>query len=104
MAQADLTARFSNVAKLSESKRQLIDAGMPARMKGPRGQTIELIGALDGQPVYYTTLGRVSAQSIGATQLWITAQAGYRLSGLGQRVALFDAGGVRDSHIELGNR
>lgn len=61
------------------------------------------------QPVYYSTFNNiVAAATVGATQLWTGGTTGLNLSGssdfLKNKLAIWDGGGVRGTHIELAGR
>ncbi len=61
------------------------------------------------QPIYYTTFNNiVAAATVGANQLWAGGTSGLNLSGssaiLKNKLAIWDGGGVRKSHIELVGR
>ncbi len=60
-------------------------------------------------PIYYTTFNNIiAAATVGANQLWMGGTTGLNLSGssdiLKNKLAIWDGGGVRGTHIELAGR
>jgi hypothetical protein len=78
--------------------------GIPVRQVSKEGETIELQGFENGQPVYYITLNRDGANTIKTNELWPGGATGLDLAGQGQKLGMWDAGATRLSHQELTGR
>jgi hypothetical protein len=79
--------------------------GLPVRMIYPDGRVVEIstIGP-SGQPEYLTTHNINAARSLSTDEVWPDGGAGYRLTGEGIVVGLWDGGVFRSSHVEFEGR
>ncbi|UCG34472.1 MAG: S8 family serine peptidase [Phycisphaerales bacterium] len=74
---------------------------VPVRHTTSRGTVLELMAVRDGQPVFYKTCNVVAADTVGADELWPGGSTGLELDGGGTLLAIWDAGKVRDTHVEF---
>ncbi len=66
------------------------------------GQIIELIEIDEtNTPIYYTTFNNSGGQLINADQTYPGGSLGLSLTGVGQRLGIWDGGGVRTTHQEF---
>lgn len=76
------------------------DAGIPVRLDQPDGSVWILHDIREEGPLYRRTLNINAAISTGANL--IRQVAPYNLSGSGTRAGVWDAGSVRNTHVEFG--
>ncbi len=75
--------------------------GIPMRQVIDGVAVIELMRIVDDRPVYYTTHNLEGAGVINSSEVWDGGNAGLSLSGEGQRLGIWDAGGVLTLHVEF---
>lgn len=75
---------------------------IPVRQEIEDGRLIQMVGVVDGIPVFYTTTNYGAAQTTRATQLWVGGSTGLDLTGEGYfQLGQWDGGHVRASHQEF---
>ncbi len=86
---------------------------LKAMQSGPMGilnrdQDIELVGVDEtGHMRFLETHNLVSAQTVSADECWPGGNSGYDITGSGAHlgeVCVWDAGSIRSTHVEFGNR
>lgn len=77
--------------------------GMPVRMDKDDGTSIELQKFSDGRPLYYKTLNVNAAKTVSSDKVW-QGNGEFTLSGITDKLGIWDAGAVRSTHQEFGNR
>ena len=77
---------------------------LPVKLLDENGASVELMKFENGFPVYYTTYNSTGAIQIKTFDVYPGGQAGLNLTGLGQNLAIWDQGKVRDNHQELAGR
>ena len=78
---------------------------IPYTMQGPNGEYMVLYSTVGGRPRYRTEWGLVDAQTVGVHKLWPGGELGLGLTGLGQVLGIWEAGGNPDpNHPELAGR
>lgn len=77
--------------------------GWFVRKETPTG-VIELAAIVDGVPWYNTTFNRDAADTISTDECFPTGSGGLSLTGAGVMLGVWDAGGVRLTHQEFGDR
>ncbi len=100
----DLSARFSSdfATKKAEAIRWAEANDMPVRQEFEDGTVIELMFLSDnGMPMYYTTHNAEGATVLKSDIVYPGGGAGLSLTGSGQTLGIWDAGGVRLTHDEL---
>ncbi len=97
-------ATFTKLLTLSKER------NWPMLKRGRHGQLMRLVG-LDylGLPLYLSTQNNIiAAETIGTNHLWPDGSSGLNLSGSSDymkgRLAVWDGGGVRTTHVELAGR
>lgn len=78
--------------------------GLPVRQNLPNGATIEIMAIRSGVPIYYTTTGLESADSLSVDELWPGGSTGLNLTGAGVTLGVWDSGSVDPSHPEFSGR
>lgn len=95
---------FSKLLTLSKEK------NWPMLKHGRNGQIMQLVGVdYHGFPLYLSTQNNIiSAATIGTSSLWPGGSTGLNLSGSSDnmkgKIAVWDGGGVRGTHVELTGR
>ncbi len=77
--------------------------GIPVRIERD-SVTIELQRFSGGRPQYYTTCNINAAISLGTDKLWPDGSSGFALTGATDTLAMWDAGGIRTTHLEFTGR
>lgn len=77
---------------------------IPKRLPQAGGRWVELVGFVEGRPIYLTTHNGFAAQVTGTAQLHPGQALGLDLTGLDLTVGVWDAGHARSTHVELLNR
>ncbi len=91
--------------KKAEAIRWAEANNMPVRQEFEDGTVIELMFLDDnGMPMYYTTHNADGATVIKSDKVYPGGGAGLSLTGAGQTLGMWDAGGVRLTHDELVGR
>ena len=73
----------------------------PVRQESADGSVVEIVNAVNGRPVFYTTQNYAAGQYVGTMDLHPEAISGYDLNGGGTSIAVWDAGAVFVDHQEL---
>ncbi|MEM6338233.1 MAG: hypothetical protein AAF752_16790, partial [Bacteroidota bacterium] len=74
--------------------------GVPLTFDGDEAAQLVGIGP-NGLPVYWTTFDTPASVLVGASRVWATTGEGFRLTGSGIPVGLWDIGPARRTHLEL---
>ncbi|ADQ82101.1 S8 family serine peptidase [Riemerella anatipestifer] len=97
-------------SKLKEQKQKaelaefLKKNNLPLKIQHKEGGTSELIRVENGVPIYFTNNNIAAARSTRANHLNTGGSLGLQLDGQGMTAYVWDAGSVRPSHREFGNR
>ncbi len=75
--------------------------GIPVRQELEDGRVFELMRFVDGIPRYYITHNAEGAQLIRSDKVYPGGGAGFALTGSGQTLGIWDAGGVLTTHEEF---
>jgi trimeric autotransporter adhesin len=101
-------ARRDSVRYYTEKERAIQRARLtnsPLKGKSENGGSYELQGFDEaGQLLYFTTHNNIAANTISTNRVRPGGSAGLNLTGQGQTIRLWDAGRVRNTHQEFGNR
>lgn len=103
----ELSAQFKikSQTEKAEAVRVATEKGWAIRTEDPDGRVTELMRLDDnGMPMYYTTYNAEGAALINSDKLYPGGAAGLNLSGAGQTLGEWDAGGVLTTHQELVGR
>lgn len=100
---SDITARLDAflTARHQAARAKASQLGLPLRAVTAGGRVIEIAGFEGDSPLYFTTTNVNAAISTGANLL---LAAPYSAGGSGVTVGIWDGGGVRSTHQELGAR
>lgn len=86
-------------------KKFAADKKIPYTMTGSKGQFMILQSIAGGRPLYRSEKGLVDAQTVGVHKLWPGGESGLGLTGSGQNLGIWEAGGNPDpDHPELSGR
>ena len=86
-------------------KKFATDKKIPYTVTGDKGQFMILHSIDGGRPRYRSEKGIVDAQTVGVHKLWPGGELGLGLTGLGQVLGIWEAGGNPDpNHPELAGR
>ncbi len=77
---------------------------MPIRAERKDGSTIELQRFENGRPLIFKTDNINSAKTISNNRVWPGGSSGYNLTGAGDTLGEWDAGGIKTGHQELTGR
>lgn len=92
-------------AEREETLRKADSLGLARKITYPDGRIIGLRRITDNlTPEYYTTDNLIAAKTISTYKVWGEAGLGYNLTGSGLVVGVWDAGVVRSTHVEFGDR
>ncbi|MDY0078051.1 MAG: S8 family serine peptidase [Bacteroidales bacterium] len=97
--------KIKSQTEKAEAVRVATEKGWAIRTEDPDGRVTELMRLDDnGMPMYYTTYNAEGAALINSDELYPGGAAGLNLSGAGQTLGEWDAGGVLLTHQELVGR
>ncbi len=105
---SQLKYELSNSYRITDSLAK--DKHWPVTINGQQGEVAKLVGRdRHNKPVYYTTFNNIdAAATVNTSQLWQGGNSGLNLNGsspnMKNKLAIWDGGRVRDTHIELVGR
>ena len=112
-AEAQTTEQRNRLIELSETYARVFEEersaavlladslGIPVRQELEDGRVFELMRFVDGIPRYYITHNAEGAELIRSDRVYPGGGAGFNLTGAGQTLGIWDAGGVLTTHDEF---
>ena len=109
LSKAAITFRERDNAGYNRALQLAAKNHWPLTIKGKKGKYGVLSGVSPlGLPVYKVVFNLTSAQTVGTTSLWPGGNTGLNLSGnsanMKGKLAIWDGGAVRGTHVELAGR
>ncbi len=80
--------------------------GWPLQLEDPRTHAVSVLKGIDcfGFPIYISTAGNISAATISTDKVWSKYAVSGSSNNMLQKLAIWDGGTVRKTHIELTGR